>query len=162
MNEILTNFLKFLAEEYDYLVRIKLFLVGVPEMITTGKINEHEFRGFMEKYELETARLLFEKNRFKELIAAQLNIPPGQLSLKLLVNMGHKEFEEIGLQVLKITNEISLLLLKVSIYLANFSKLQNEFKRLNNFLYRNDYTAAARGGEPAYNYTPGGKFYGEA
>ncbi|MCX6580654.1 MAG: hypothetical protein NT166_10785 [Candidatus Aminicenantes bacterium] len=162
MNEILENFLKFLAEEYDYLVKIKLFLLDVPDMITTGKINEPEFRDFMEKYELETARFLFEKNRFKESIAGQLNIPPGQATFKMLVNLGRREFEETGAKVIKITNEISKLLLRISIYLDNFSKLQNKFKRFNNFLYRNDYSAAARGVELSHNYTPGRNFYGEA
>lgn len=162
MNDILDNFLKFLAEEYDYLVKIKLFLVNVPDMITTGKINELEFRDFMEKYELETARFLFEKNRFKDSIAAQLNIPSAQVTFKVLVNLGRAEFEETGAKVIKITNEISKLLLKISIYLDNFSRLQNKFKRFNNFLYRNDYSAAALGVEPSYNYTPGRNFYGEA
>ncbi|MCP5102918.1 MAG: hypothetical protein GY950_06055 [bacterium] len=158
LNTIVENFLTFLAEEYRYLTRIKLFLVKVPEMIVNGDINQLEFQDFLEKYELETARFIFEKNRFKEEIARELQSPIEEITFKRLAGLGHRGFEDKGLRVLRISNEINLLLLKISVYLKNFSRMQDEFKRLNNFLYQGDYSA--RGAEPSYN--PGGNFYVEA
>ena len=160
MNETVRDFLAFLSEEYSYLTKIKIFLVKIPRLITDGDINELEFQEFMEKYELESSRFVYEKNRYREKIAGELNLEPGQISFRMLASMGFDEFRDIGHRVLQITNEITLLLLKTSIYMKNFSNLQREFRRLNNFLYQGDYNA--RGTEPSQPYRPGGKFYGEA
>jgi hypothetical protein len=152
------KFLSFLAEEYDYLTKIKIFLIRIPELIAAGDINELEFQNFLEKYEVETAHFLHEKNRYKERIAKQLNIPVQQVTFNKLVQLGYREFEDKAWRVLKITNDINLLLVKISVYLRNFAKLQNEFKRLNSFLYQNDYSAR---GAPT-SYSPGRNFHGEA
>jgi len=160
MKETVQNFLAFLSEEYSYLTKIKIFLVKIPGLITDGDINELEFQEFLEKYELESSRFVYEKNRYKEKIAGELNLEPEQITFRMLANMGFDEFRDKGRQVLRITNEITLLLLKTSIYMKNFSNLQREFRRLNNFLYQRDYNA--RGTEPSHSYRPGGKFYGEA
>lgn len=160
MKTIIQDFLTFLAEEYSYLTRIKVFLLKVPELISTGQVNEQEFQNFLEKYELETSRFLYEKKRFKEEIARELNLPVEQVTFRRLVNMGFRGFEDKGRRVLKVSNEISLLLLKISIYLKNFARLQNEFQRLNTFLYQHDYSA--RGVGPSHSYTPGRNFHGEA
>jgi hypothetical protein len=157
---IIQDFLTFLAEEYSYLTRIKVFLLKVPELITSGQVNELEFQNFLEKYELETSRFLYEKNRFKEEIARELNLPIEQVTFRRLVNLGYRGFEDKGRRVLKVSNEISLLLLKISIYLKNFARMQNEFRRLNTFLYQHDYSA--RGTDSSYSYTPGRNFHGEA
>lgn len=160
--EEIDNYLEFLNSEYDYLVKIKLFLVTVPEMIANGNINQLEFQGFMEKYEVETSGFMFRKSTHKELIAKKLHVKPDQVSFKLLVHLGYKEFEEKGRQVVKITNEISQGLNKIIIYLKNFSKMQQEFQRLNSFLYQEDYSPRGIGRETAYNYNRGRNFYGEA
>lgn len=160
MKETVRNFLTFLSEEYSYLTKIKIFLVKIPKLITDGDINELEFQNFLEKYELETSRFVYEKNRYKEKIAEELNLKPEQITFRMLVSMGFDDFRDKGRRVLRITNEITLLLLKTSIYMKNFSNLQREFRRLNNFLYQSDYNA--RGTEPSHTYRPGGKFYGEA
>ncbi len=160
MKETVRNFLTFLSEEYGYLTKIKIFLIKIPKLITNGDINELEFQNFLEKYELETSRFLFEKNRHKEKIAEELNLKPEQVTFRMLVSMGFDDFRDKGHRVLRITNEISLLLLKTSVYIKNFSNLQREFRRLNNFLYQGDYNA--RGTEPSHSYRPAGKSYGEA
>lgn len=160
MKETVRNFLNFLSEEYSYLTNIKLFLLKIPKLITSGDINELEFQRFLEKYELETLRFVQERNQFKENIAEELHLRPEQVTYKMLVSMGFDDFTELGSRVLRMTNEITMLLLKTSVYLKNFSRLQGEFMRLNNFLYRHDYSA--RGTESSYNYKPGMNFYGEA
>lgn len=160
MKETVRNFLNFLSEEYSYLTNIKLFLLKIPKLITSGDINELEFQRFLEKYELETLRFVQERNQFKENIAGELHLRPEQVTYKMLVSMGFDDFTELGSRVLRMTNEITMLLLKTSVYLKNFSRLQGEFMRLNNFLYRHDYSA--RGTESSYNYKPGMNFYGEA
>lgn len=160
MKETVRNFLTFLSEEYSYLTKIKIFLIKIPKLITNGDINELEFQEFLEKYELETSRFVFEKNRYKEKLAEELNLRQDQVNFRMLVSMGFDEFRDKGRRVLRITNEITLLLLKTSVYIKNFSNLQREFKRLNTFLYQGDYNA--RGTEPSHTYRPGGKFYGEA
>lgn len=152
------SFLNFLSEEYSYLTRIKLFLVNIPDLITTGEITQVEFQNFLEKFELETASFVYEKNRHKERISRLLNISPDELTFRQLVKLGFKEFEEKGFRVLRMTNEINMQLLKISVFMKNFSKLQSDFKRLNSFLYQNDYSA--RGSETTYN--PGGSLYMEA
>jgi hypothetical protein len=149
-----------LSEEYSYLTKIKIFLIKIPGLITNGDINELEFQNFLEKYELETSRFLYEKNRYKDKIADELKLKPEQVTFRMLVSMGFEDFRDKGHRVLRITNEITLLLLKTSVYMKNFSNLQREFRRLNNFLYQGDYNA--RGTEPSHSYSPGGKFHGEA
>jgi hypothetical protein len=162
MNDVIKDFLEFLSDEYSYLLKIKLFLLEIPDLITNGNINELEFQGFLEKYEVETAKFVFEKNRHKELIANKLHIKPEQVTLKLLVHLGHNEFEEKGRKVLKISNDISMNLMKVAVYIRNFSKMQHEFQRLNNFLYQKDYTPSGVTRQNAYNYNRGRNYYGEA
>lgn len=158
MKDAIEKFLNFLSEEYEYLVKIKVFLVRIPELIAKGDINNLEFQSFLEKYEVETAHFLHEKNLYKEKIAKHMNIPAQQLTFNKLVQLGYKEFEDKGWRILHISNEINLLLVKISVYLRNFSRLQNEFKRLNSFLYQNDYSA--RGA--AAPYSPGRNFHREA
>ena len=160
--EEIDNFLQFINSEHDYLVKVNLFLVGVPEMIVNGNINQMEFQGFMEKYEVETSSFMYRKNLYKETIAERLHIQPDQVTFKLLVHLGYKEFEEKGRMVVKITNDITLNLNKITIYLKNFSKMQQEFQRLNSFLYQEDYSRQGIGRESAYNYNRGRNFYGEA
>ena len=101
---------------------------------------------------------LAEKNWHLEKIAEKLNIKKEQVNFKLLVTMGYKEFEDKGRRVLRISNEITLLLYKISVYMKNYLKPQQEFMRLNNFLYQKDYSP--RGVEVPYH--PGKNFYGEA
>jgi hypothetical protein len=157
-DEIIKEFLSFLAEKYQALTKIKLFLVGVPELFANGKITEQVFQTFLEKYELETAKFISEKNHYQQEIAKKLNITKEQVNFNLLVDLGHKEFKDISRKVLSISNEISLLLYKIAIYMKNFSKLQQEFIRLNNFLFQKDYSA--KGVEMSCD--PGRNFYGEA
>ena len=158
LNEIVTEFAGFLERKYHYLTRIKLFLVGVPELFTDNKINQVEFQNFMDKYELETARYLSEKNWYQEKIAEHLNIKKEQVNFKLLVNLGFSEFEDKGRNVLRISNEITLLLFKIAVYMKNYLKLQREFSRLNTFLDQKDYSP--RGVQ--VSVSPGRNFYGEA
>lgn len=160
MDALINDFLNFLSEEYSYLVKIKVFLVNVPQMITGNKINEVEFQAFLEKYEVETSRYVFERKRFKDQIAQKLNIPAEQVNFTYLVRLGYREFDEKARRVLRITNDINQLLFKIAIFLRNFHRLQQEFKRLNSFLYQHDYTS--RGQTVASAYTPGKNFYGEA
>jgi hypothetical protein len=160
MKETVRNFLNFLSEEYSYLTNIKIFLIKIPRLITSNDINELEFQKFLEKYELESLRFVKEQNNFKEKIGEELNLRPEQVTYRMLVSMGFDEFADLGRRVLRITNEITMLLMKASVYLKNFSRLQGEFMRLNNFLYQHDYSA--RGTESSYTYKPGMNFYGEA
>jgi hypothetical protein len=162
MDEVIKEYLEFLSEEYGYLFKIKLFLMDIPDMIATGSISELEFQGFLEKHEVETSRFLFEKNRYQESIAKNLHISKEQVTLKLLVHLGYKAFEEQGRNVLRITNEITLHLVKISVFLKNFSKMQQEFKRLNNFLYQENYSPQSIDGHTAYSFNRGRNFYGEA
>ncbi len=158
MKELMNGFSAFLLEEYNYLAQIKVFLQRMPELITSGQVTQFEFQNFLEKYELETYRFVAEKNKYKEQISQSLNIPVHQISFKLLVGMGFRQFQEVGRKVLRAANEISMLLMKVSVYMRTFSQMQGDFKRLNNFLYRKDYSV--RGQESQYD--PGQNFYREA
>ena len=162
LDEYVNQYLQFLSEEYGYLVKIKLFLLDMPGMITGGNINELEFQGFMEKYEVETSRYLFEKNRHRKAIAEVLRIPIEEITFKFLVGLGYREFENKGHRVLKITNEITMQLLKVSVYIRSFSQMNQEMKRLNNFLYQSDYSPSGLDTQGAYSYSRGRNFYGEA
>jgi hypothetical protein len=157
-DEVVNQFLTFLDEKYAYLTRIKLFLAGVPDLFTNGQITGTEFQTFLEKYELETAKFLAEKQWYQEKIAEGLNLEAEQITFKLLVSLGFNEFEEKGRRVLRISNEITLLLFKISIYMKNFLKLQREFMQVNNFLVQKDYSA--KGVEISYD--PGRTFYREA
>jgi len=162
MNEETKNYLTFLNEEFSYLLKIKLFLLEIPGMITRGDINQLEFQSFLEKYEMEMSRFLFEKNRHKENIAQKMRVKADQVTFKLLVHVGNKDFEAMGRKIVKITNEITMHLFKVSVYMQNFAKMQMEFKRLNSFLYQNDYSAAGLGRDNIYNFNSGRNFVGEA
>jgi hypothetical protein len=162
LDETVNQFSKFLSEEYGYLLKIKLFLLDVPGMITAGNINELEFQGFLEKYEVETSRFLFEKNRYKEEIAGLLNVPREQVTFKLLVSLGYLEFDNKAHRVLKIANEITMNLLKVSVFIRNFARMNQEMKRLNTFLYQEDYSPTGMETGGSYTYQRGGNFYGEA
>ena len=157
-DEIIKDFSSFLEEKYQAFVKIKRFLVGIPELFANGNITHLEFQNFMEKYELETARFISEKNQYQQEIAEKLHIAKEQVNFKSLVNLGYREFRDTGRKVLSISNEITLLLYKISIYMKNYAKLQQEFMRLNNFLYQKDYSA--KGVEMSYD--PGRNFYGEA
>jgi len=158
LKEIVNEFAEFLDQKYQYLLQIKLFLVGVPDLISNEKINQLEFQNFMEKYELETTKFLSEKNWYQEKIAEKLNIKKEEVNFKLLVNLGFSEFKEKGRKALHISNEITMILFKISVYIKNFSKLQQKFGQLNNFLYQKDYSIT---GVPI-SVTPGRNFYGEA
>lgn len=160
MDTLVNDFLNFLADEYRYLVKIKVFLVGVPKLITESKINEQEFQVFLEKYEVETAHYLFEKKRFLEQIAQRLKVSVQQVNFKYLVRLGYQGFNDKGRRVLRITNEIKQLLIKVAIFLRNFQRMQQEFRRLNSFLYQHDYSSMGHSKDVAY--TPGRNYYGEA
>lgn len=162
MKELMKDFLSFLSEEYGYLEEVKAFLVQIPELIANGRISQMEFQMFLEKYEVQTSRYLFERNKHIEAIAAQMHVPKDQVSFSLLVHVGYKEFEEKGLNLFKITNEIKMHLLKITIFLQNFAKMQLEFKRLNNFLYQKDYSPRSVKAEGPYNFNRGRNFYGEA
>jgi hypothetical protein len=89
-----------------------------------------------------------------------MNVAPEQVTFLLLARLGYRDFEEKGHRVLKVSNEIAMLLLKISIYMRNFSRLRQEFKHLNHFLYQNDYSSRGTAVENRYN--PGKNFYGEA
>jgi hypothetical protein len=160
MDELIKEFSDFLADEYRYLNQVKVFLMGIPERISEGDTDHFEFQNFIEKYEVQNAHFLHEKNRFKERIGEQLNMKKEQVTFRLLVQLGHREFEETGRNVLKISNEITMLLLKISIFLRNFTKLQMEFKRLNGYLYQHDYSS--RGMVVENSYHTGRNFHGEA
>jgi hypothetical protein len=155
---LVEDFLGFLNKKSQYLTNVKIFLLSIPELFPKGKISEMEFQNFMEKYEMETAAFLSEKNWYQEKIAEKLNVPKEQVTFKLLLNLGYNDFEATGRKVLRISNEITMLLFKISIYIKNYFKLQREFVGLNNFLYQKDYSA--RGMEMPYH--PGKTFYGEA
>ena len=157
-DEIIKEFLNFLVEKYQALTKIKLFLVGIPELFANGKITEQEFQTFLEKYELETAKFISGKNHYQQEIAKKLNITKEQVNFKLLVDLGYKEFKDINRKALSISNEISLLLYKIAIYMKNFSKLQQEFMLLNNFLSQKDYSAKW----VEMSCDPGRNFHGEA
>jgi hypothetical protein len=157
-DEIIKEFLSFLEEQIQVLTKIKLFLVSIPKLFTNGKISELEFQTFLEKYELETAAFIAEKNQYSKQIAEKLNIANDQVNFKLLVNLGYRKFKDRGLKMISISNEITLLLYKISIYMKNYSKLQRQFLSLNSFLHQKDYSA--RGVE--IPYIPGRNFYGEA
>lgn len=152
------EFLGFLNEECDYLERVKLLMVRIPELISNGGITQMEFHDFLETFEIETSRYLNEKSKYKETLAGLLKTTTGDITFKLLVALGFPEFEETGRRVLRLGNEIKLLMLKITIFQNNFNKLQSGFKRLNNFLYQSDYSP--RGSEP--RYAPGRNFYMEA
>ncbi len=162
MKELTKDFLSFLCEEYSYLEKVKLFLAEIPQLIANGSISQMEFQMFLEKYEVETSRYLFERNKYKEQIALKLHVQKDQVTFKLLVHLGYTEFEEKGLNLLKITNEIKMFLMKISIYLQNFARMQLEFKRLNNFLYQKDYSPHSVKTEGPYNFNRGRNFHGEA
>lgn len=162
LDEHVNQYLQFLSQEYSYLVKIKLFLLDVPGMIADGNINELEFQGFMEKYEVETSRFLFEKNRHRQTIADLLHIPLDKVTFKFLVSLGYREFENKGHRVLKITNEITMQLLKVSVYIRSFAQMNQEMKRLNNFLYQSDYSPNGLESHGTYSYSRGRNFVGEA
>ncbi len=147
------KFLNFLNEEYNYLTRIKIFLGKVPAMIMSGEINQVEFQNFLEKYELENSRFVFDKNRYREEIGGCLSMPAQAVTFKVLVSRGFREFENIGRRVLRIANEIKMLLVKITVYMKNFARMQQEFQRLNAFILQSDYSA--RGAEANYNYNPG-------
>lgn len=162
MKELMNEFLSFLSEEYSYLEDVRSFLIEIPQLIANGSISQLEFQMFLEKYEVQTSRYIFERNRYREAIAARLHIQIDQVTFKLLVHVGYSAFEEKGLHLLKISNEIKMLLLKISIYLQNFAKMQLEFKRLNNFLYQKDYSPHSVKTDGPYNFNRGRNFYGEA
>jgi len=158
MDTLMKEFSDFLAEELQFLTNIKLFLARVPELLTSGEITQIEFQEFLEKYEIETARFLFEKNDYKDQIAEKLAISPAYFTFNLLAQLGFREFEDLSRRIFKAANEIGVQLVKVSIYLKNFTKLQQDFRRLNNFLYQKDYSL--RGVDSPYS--PGRNFYREA
>ncbi len=160
MNELLKEFFDFLNEEYMYLSQVKLFLNEIPLRIENGNIDELEFQGFLEKYEVQNSHFIYEKNRYKERISEKLHIKNEHFSFRLLVHIGHREFHELGQKVFKISNEISMQLLKIAIFLKNDQKMQREFKRLNSFLYQHDYSPMGIAVESVYR--PGRNFYGEA
>jgi hypothetical protein len=162
MKELTNEFLTFLSEEYDYLENVKSFLVEIPALIANGSISQMEFQMFLEKYEVQTSRYIFERNKYREGIAAKLHVKKDQVTFQLLVHVGYPEFEEKGLKLLKITNEIKMHLLKITIYLRNFAKMQLEFKRLNNFLYQKDYSPRSVETDGPYNFNRGRNFHGEA
>jgi len=160
MNELINDFSEFLASENQYLSQVKLFLVGIPEQVTRGEMNHVEFQHFLEKYEVQNAHFIYEKKRFMEKIADALQIKTNQVSFRMLVQLGYREFESIGRNALKLSNEIRMLLIKISIFMKNFSKLQKEFKRLNGFIYQHDYSHQGVAAE--HSYRPGRNYYGEA
>lgn len=160
MKELIKEFSEFLAEEYRHLTRVKVFLMKVPRLIGEGEIDQIEFQNFLEKYEVQNSHFINEKKRFNHQIAEKLNIEPEEVSLSRLVRMGYRELNDIGHRVVRISNDISMLLLKISIFLKNFSRMQQEFKRLNHFLHQNDYSPRGVAMEPVYR--TGRNFYGEA
>jgi hypothetical protein len=162
MDELIKEYLSFLAEQYGYLTKIKLFLNRIPQMIVKGEVNQLEFQGFLEKYEVQNAHFIYEKNRFQQRIGERMRVTPEQVTFKLLVHVGHRQFEDKGRRLLRITNEIKMQLVKISIYMKNFARMQEDFRRLSNFLYQNDYTPRGTAGGNPYLTNTGRNYYGEA
>jgi len=141
MNELINDFLGFLDDELNYLTGVSNFLETIPKLITENRIKEYEFGNFLEKYELELYRIASKKKSFFMRLAHYYNIDVVELNLSYLIKMGHKEFIDTGRNIIKLSNRIKLLLLKVSIYLEKFKQLNTNMKTLNKFLFQNNYAS---------------------
>jgi len=126
MNGVIKEFFVFLENELSYLENVSKFLDSVPKLITGNRIDSYEFGNYLEKYELEVYRIASQKKGLLLQLAAS----------------GHKEFIEMGKKIFAVSNRIKFTLLKVSIYLSKFTKLNNDLKKVNRFLFQDNYSAS--------------------
>ena len=141
MEGIIKAFYELLENELTYLETVNRFLETVPSLIAHNKITNYEFNNFLEQYELEVYRIATEKKRYFIQIAKYLNIEIADLSFNLIAKAGYREFLDIGKRIIRISNKIKLTLLKVSIYISKFSKLNSDLGKINQFLLQNNYSA---------------------
>lgn len=141
MNGVIKEFFVFLEGELAYLNNVNKFLESVPKLITGNKIDSFEFGNFLEKYEMEVYKIASRKKNILIKIAAYYKIDVVELNFTYISNSGHKEFIELGREVFRISNKIKFTLLKVSIYLTKFSKLNNDLKSVNRFLFQDNYSS---------------------
>lgn len=160
MKETIREFSALLKNELNFLLAVKAFLATIPEALEKGDVLIRDFQLFMEKYEYDSHCLLAEKNHLLKEIAALLNIAVENLNLPLLVNMGYGEFEDIQIKIHKTTNEVSLQLLKISIFLKNYARLNTEQLGFNSFLFQSNYSDSLT--NKKFNSRKGQRFYGEA
>lgn len=142
MNGVIKDFFVFLENELSYLEKVSQFLDSVPKLITGNRIDSYEFGNYLEKYELEVYRIASQKKGLLLQLAAYYKIDVTDVSFTYISNSGHKEFLQIGKKIFDISNRIKFTLLKVSIYLAKFTKLNNDLKKVNRFLFQDNYSAS--------------------
>lgn len=153
MIDAVNDFYAFLDEETKRLLKIRDFLMTIPERITTGEITSFEFQNFVETYELETYRFHNTKMDHMRKVTVALNIPAEELSFQTLIKMGYTDFNKIAPEFIAITNQIKSMLLKTTIFIKNFMRLNQELMRLNNYLLQNDYSRKGREKNDHHSYS---------
>ncbi len=141
MNGVIKEFYMFLKIELGYLETVNKFFESIPKLITENKVDSFEFGNFLEKYEIEIYKIASNKKSLLMRIAEYYNIDVTEVNLTYISNAGHKEFVEIGKKIFSLSNKIKYTLLKASIYLTKFSQLNNELKKVNRFLFQDNYAA---------------------
>lgn len=140
MNELINNFSTFLTKECEELERIKTFLFELPDQISHGRTHAFDFQKYLEQHEIKTRRILEEKNRYLSTIAQHMNAPEEKVTLDFLYRLGYEEFHRLKVKLNQLSTEIAYLLLKCSIFLKNYARMNSKFKQINNFLLQSDYT----------------------
>ncbi len=152
------DFYDFLDVETKRLLKIRDFIATIPDRITRGEITTIEFQNFVETYELETYKFHNTKQDHIKKVTESLNIPAEELSFQLLVKMGYTDFIKLAPEFIAITDQIKSMLLKTSIFIKNFMRLNQELMKLNNYLLQNDYSRQGREKSDHHSYS----FYREA
>lgn len=153
MNETNKALQTIFTEEYELLLHIRNFLLLLPQLMANSRLQEMEPFNFMETNEVRCRDLLQRKQIAMAAVATELGVPVSRITFTLLAQSDEgSEFAALGLQLNQMARELSFALLKSSIYLKNFSHLNQSLQRLVDMFQSRGYSREGqRMSEKRYN-----------
>lgn len=145
IDDVLKKFYEFLELELTYLKDANNFLKTIPDMIVKNKLKDFEFGNFIEKYEMEVYKIALKKKDFLIEISEYYGVDANEISITYLDKVSDFGYMNLKKEIIKLSNMIVDNLLKVSIYLNRFAKLNGDLKKINGFLYQGNYASDGEG-----------------
>ncbi len=141
MNEPYLSFYRLLEEEAAALTQASDLLSDLPERLGGEEILTREFSNVLERLEVRMLRLHGQKQDTIRQLAGLLEVPPSGVTFALLATRGHPEFAGIGVALLRLARDLNRQIFRLTVFLKNQRRFQQEWAQLNRFLSGETYSA---------------------